>query len=217
MVQLQILVKNLEKNNSYISIDEIRLNKNSIRRDKLSKRSALNDDEVNFKSHLICNSLLNLPEYKTANIILSYCSYNKEVDTKLIFEDALLSGKKIAYPKSDFINNKPHMTFYYIDSLDQLCDGYKGIKEPDIIHNNLDIFDGKADICIVPGVSFDKKCHRIGYGKAFYDSFLCNCPAKINIGIGYDIQILDEFAVEENDISLDMIITESSLYREGLI
>jgi 5-formyltetrahydrofolate cyclo-ligase len=32
--------------------------------------------------------------------------------------------------------------------------------------------DGPIDIIIMPGLGFDNKCHRLGRGKGYYDSYI---------------------------------------------
>ena len=46
----------------------------------------------------------------------------------------------------------------------------------------------KLDLALVPGIVFDKKGNRIGYGKGFYDRLLkhIECPT---IGVGYKEQL----------------------------
>ena len=61
-------------------------------------------------------------------------------------------------------------------------------------------------------MAFDRKCHRIGYGKAFYDRYLRLHKPEKAIALAYDIQIVDEFMTEKTDCLVDQIITESEIY-----
>jgi len=65
---------------------------------------------------------------------------------------------------------------------------------------------------IMPGVAFDKKKHRIGYGKGFYDKFLSEHEIEHKIALAFDFQILDSIPFDEYDIMPDMIITEKNIY-----
>ena len=186
--------------------------KSLIRKKVLALRSALSPAECVEKSKKICKKFLSGDDYKNASTILLYKAYNNEVDTDLIFETALRDDKKVAYPLSKTENGEPDLIFYLITDASQLKSGYKGILEPDT-SLGIKTFEGSADICITPGVAFDRKCHRIGYGKAFYDRyFRLNKPEKA-IALAYDIQIVDEFETDNTDCSVDEIITESKTYH----
>ncbi len=189
----------------------IRTKKALVRKDKLQKRRELGSRECGRRSGIICERFLASREYAEAESILLYKAYNDEVDTDIIFDRAVRDGKKVAYPLSRIIDGEPDLTFYTVRSLDQLVPGYKGILEPD--ETGVDtLFDETADICIVPGVAFDRKCNRIGYGKAFYDRYIRRNSPRTVIGLAYDVQITDEFETEESDRAMDMVITDSGVY-----
>lgn len=74
--------------------------------------------------------------------------------------------------------------------------------------------DETYDVIIVPLLAFDERLHRIGYGGGWYDRFLSKQPLAMLIGLGYDFQKVHELPIEEHDIALDMIITESGILRK---
>ena len=74
------------------------------------------------------------------------------------------------------------------------------------MYNKDNIYKGKIDLIIVPGVGFDQNNNRLGYGKGFYDHFLKN-KNIFKIGICFKEQLLDEIPVNEYDIKMDLIIT----------
>ncbi len=185
--------------------------KASLRRKMLAERSAFSSDECMRLSKIICESFIETKEYRDAKTILLYKAYNNEVDTDLIFERAMADGKSVAYPVSTVFAGVPEMTFYEVDDLSKLIEGYKGIKEPDA-NGRAKPFTKKADICVAPGVVFDRLCHRIGYGKGFYDRYIKqSTPGKV-IALAYEIQMADDFDTEENDRTVDMVITDSNIY-----
>ena len=72
------------------------------------------------------------------------------------------------------------------------------------------------DIVIVPGVAFDKKYNRMGYGKGYYDRFLKDMTA-LKIGVCHSFQLVDEIPSEPHDIKMDMIVTEREIWsRENI-
>ena len=195
------------------STGKIRTKKAMLRKEKLAMRRELSELESINLSKKICLNFLDSEEYKKASTILLYKAYNNEVDTEMIFEQALNDGKTVAYPVSEIGDGEPDLCFYPITKRDQFREGFKGILEPDT-DKITDVFKGPADICITPGVVFDRKCHRIGYGKAFYDRYIrLNRPRTV-IGLAYDIQITDDFEPEGSDREVDMVITESGAFRK---
>ena len=183
-----------------------------IRKRMLAIRSALTSEECKTKSKIICERFLESKEYALAHVILLYKAYNNEVGTDMIFKKAVEDGKTVAYPVSQMINGEPEMTFYVTDDLSCLIPGYKGIPEPDTA-KSVPVPQGAADICIAPGVAFDSKCHRIGYGKAFYDRYIRLHDIGCVIALAYDVQITDDFETGEHERALDMVITDNTIYR----
>ena len=61
---------------------------------------------------------------------------------------------------------------------------------------------------IMPGVAFDRKNHRVGYGGGFYDRFLEKHPLIRTVAVAFDFQILDQVPTEPTDIFPQIIITE---------
>lgn len=189
----------------------IRTKKALIRKEKLSQRHDLSADECKKKSALICESFLGSSDYENADTILLYKAYNNEVDTDMIFYRAIKDKKTVAYPLSRIVDGEPDLTFFVINDQAQLKEGYKGIPEPSDAPG-AKIFEGRADICIAPGVAFDRKCHRIGYGKAFYDRYIRINDPRMVIGFAYEIQMADDFDPEGSDMAVNKVITDRAVY-----
>ena len=67
----------------------------------------------------------------------------------------------------------------------------------------------EIELVVVPAVAYDRKGHRLGRGKGFYDRFLQHTKAT-KIGIGYEFQLLDELPSEPHDVAMDMIVTQNT-------
>ena len=80
-----------------------------------------------------------------------------------------------------------------------------GIFEPDGTAVDPEILD----CVLVPGVAFDGRGFRLGYGKGFYDRFLPQLrPGVPMIGIGYDFQMTPSVFPQPQDVQMSGIITE---------
>ena len=66
---------------------------------------------------------------------------------------------------------------------------------------------------LVPGVAFDRKGHRLGYGKGFYDRALANFRG-LKVGVGFSMQVTSETLPNEaSDVSMDIIVTDRDIIR----
>ena len=73
------------------------------------------------------------------------------------------------------------------------------------------IIDEMPDFTLLPGLAFSPLGFRIGYGGGYYDRFLVQNPHLKKIGLAYACQEVDAVPTEENDIPLDMVITENGI------
>lgn len=66
------------------------------------------------------------------------------------------------------------------------------------------------DVVIVPGLAFTPHGDRLGQGGGWYDRFLAGVrPGCRTIGVGFGEQIVDTLPVEDHDVTLDHVVTES--------
>lgn len=117
----------------------------------------------------IARQLFGLPEYQKAAVVFVYISKPIEVDTISIVKRALADGKAVAAPRC--VPGTFEMEFYYITRLDDLEPGTFGVLEPNTKTCRM-VTDFSHGFCIVPGLCFDGKGYRLGYGKGYYDRFL---------------------------------------------
>jgi len=181
--------------------------KKDIRKRVLTMRNEINKKDWEEKSHLIYEKVVTHPFFLSADSIYCYIDYRNEVGTRAIIEHAWNKQKKVAVPKVE----GDEMSFYYIDSFLDLCEGFKGILEPK--QNHLATPTGK-ELVIMPGAAFDRKCGRIGYGKGYYDKYLSKHPHCKRIALGFDLQIVDDIPTEPYDICPECVITEEHIYEQ---
>jgi 5-formyltetrahydrofolate cyclo-ligase len=71
------------------------------------------------------------------------------------------------------------------------------------------------DLAIVPGLAFDSKNNRLGYGKGYYDKLLAKMKTY-KIGVCFDFQILDNIPHTKHDVKMDTVLTNQRLPRYPL-
>lgn len=184
--------------------------KHAIRRTLLHLRK--NEHRPRFarsKDERIGTRVARLPEFKAAKTLLLYAPIHGEVDTHGIFERARQHGKQVAFPRV----NGELLEAVLVKDWAELQRGNFGVLEP-AARKRLTI--AKIDVVFVPGIAFDLKGHRLGYGKGFYDRFLARLkPGAEKIGLAYEFQVVDSLPVETHDVDLDAVVTEKRVLRFG--
>lgn len=97
------------------------------------------------------------------------------------------------------------MFFYAIENFGQLENVYMNLREPIVEETQLVVAE-QIDIMIVPGVVFDKKGFRIGFGGGYYDRYLERYNG-VTISLAFDTQIVNSVPIEPHDLPVDIIIT----------
>ena len=144
-----------------------------------------------------------------AKKVMFYVSFNNEVVTHTMIKKALKMKKEIYVPITNF--KRKHLSINRIRVFPGSLERSKfGMLEPRKEHREL--YNGKLDIIVVPGVGFDRAGNRIGYGGGFYDRLLKRMKA-IKIGLAFDFQVFDRLPIEKNDEKLDMVITDKRAFK----
>ncbi|MFN3551014.1 MAG: 5-formyltetrahydrofolate cyclo-ligase [Endomicrobiia bacterium] len=180
------------------------LNQKQILRKKiLQQRLSLSNNEVKRRSEKVIKNLLSLKEFQISKNIMMYYPFKNEVDVLILIE--LCKEKNFYFPAVNFEKKEIEIKKYN----EKFIKNKFGIYEPlaEVIVNKEII-----DFIIVPGILFDLKCHRLGYGGGYYDRFL-KFFTKTSCGLGYDFQIVDSLPVEENDVKLNYVVLENKIIK----
>lgn len=174
-------------------------------RDRIKKlRLNLIKEQVLKESEFIYKQIIDSKILERAEVIMSYMSFQNEIDTEKINEYIISCGKKLLLPK--MLDREIIKAIEYTGEFK--IDNSFGIKEP-----VGEIYNGDIDLIIVPGVVFDREGNRIGYGRGYYDRFLKLYPRVRKISLAYEFQILDRLEVEEHDEKIDVIVTKNNIRR----
>lgn len=150
--------------------------------------------------------LLSTPEYAAANVLALYSPVRDEVPTDAIFHAARAAGKRVAYPRV-----AAGLEFVEVFDLDGMRPGRFGIREP-VGASPLPL--AAIDLMVLPGVAYDLEGFRLGYGKGYYDRFLHGHAVKPRrAGLCYELQLTASLPVENHDIAMHLLITESRVLR----
>ena len=190
----------------------VKLNKQSLRKQLLIKRSELSPEFVLENSKKIAENLLNLDIYQSSNNIMLYIATQDEVQTQKIIESAQRDKKRIFIPLIIRRDNAL-LPSLVIDFKKELIPGILGIYQPR--KEFYRIYPPTVlDLIIVPGVAFTIQGHRLGRGGGYYDRFLSQLESKtLSIALSFEMQILNKIPIDIQDIPVDYIITEERVIR----
>ncbi|MFD2925972.1 5-formyltetrahydrofolate cyclo-ligase [Halobacillus naozhouensis] len=152
------------------------------------------------------NQLFQSALWKSAEVVAVTISLTHEWSTHPIIEAAWDQGKKIVVPKCD--PELKILTFYDLQSYEQLEVVYYGLQEPSPAKSQA-IEKKEIDLLIVPGLIFDRKGYRIGFGGGFYDRFLADFNG-VTVSLVSEKQVTEELPSEGFDIPVQHIITEEN-------
>ena len=176
-------------------------------------------DEISSDEHLLLSQHITTQlkallesDFKRANIFLCFYPFKNEVGLLDFYQSLLDDNKKLYFPVCN--DSTYELRFYRVYDLDK--DFHKGFY--DIMEPNDDlpcISEFNDVIAITPGLIFDEKCNRCGYGAGYYDRFFAKQKSIIKIGVCFEQQIVNELDINDWDIPLDYIVTNKRLIKRG--
>ncbi len=189
------------------------MTKADIRAKFLQRRAEISNDDRSLFDQLIFERAHKTSAFQLANVVHVYRSVRHEVETTPFMEYAWGTGKQVYVP---FVPPGTGVLHHCrVTWQTQWREGAFGISEPvpqsadDVITNPS--FFGVDTAVVVPVVAFNNDCHRLGYGKGYYDKFLSQCTA-FRIGLAYECQREPLLLPESHDVFLHRVATEERWY-----
>ncbi len=186
----------------------VQAQKRRIRRSMLAVRRGVSAAERLARSRRVWERVVTLSCYQRARMVLAYMAFDGEVLTDGLIRQATALGKQIVLPMVQA--DRLTMALYGIDDLERdMVPGYQGILEPHP-HRTRVVAPESLDLVLVPGIAFDLRGGRLGYGAGFYDRLLGQLPRNIStVGLAFDFQIMPRLPLQPHDIMLEAIVTDS--------
>ncbi len=189
------------------------ISKKELRKEILARRDALSEKERKEKSARISKQVIGQMAFQNATKVLLFSSFKSEVDTEDVFREAKRLNKDIYYPR---ILDK-EMEFYFVNETTEFEISSFGVKEPKADERKRFVASVEDKIFVLmPGVVFDEKRNRIGYGGGYYDKYLQRLEEKLpsknicKVAVAFECQMVENGSIESeiHDIKPDYIITE---------
>lgn len=179
------------------------MNKSEIRKNILNKLKNLSEDYVKQSEEIIYKKLFLDDDFKNAKCVALTIPFGTEINTYPIIENLLKNKKIVCSPVC--IKETREMIFYKFDKVEDLVEGYYGIKTPMEIKENI-IKKENIDLILVPGVGFDKNNYRIGFGGGYYDRYLKDFKGN-TISLALKEQKIEKVPTDQYDLPVQKVIT----------
>jgi 5-formyltetrahydrofolate cyclo-ligase len=184
--------------------------KRALRDRILAARDALPASTRAEESVEIARRIADLASFRSAGCVVLTLPFRSEWNTRTLLDDALARGATVALPR---VNEATRMIELHRvrDALADIATGYRGIPEP--LPSLPRVQPAEADWILVPGVAFDMRGRRLGYGGGYYDRLLPLLPPRASrIAGAFDLQLVDSgIPAAPHDVAVNAIATPTRL------
>ena len=190
--------------------------KSDFRKTLKERRAALDPELRRIMDNNIREAVLKSDEWKRARFVFTYLSTGDEVGTRMLIKAGLEARKLVAIPR---VTGPRQMEWYALASMEELTT--PGVLEK----SSFGIDEPRADekrrvpdealtgtgmpgmtLALVPGLAFDARGYRIGYGGGYYDTFL-ETFTGVSFGLCRRAFYLSELPfVEEHDLPVTRVV-----------
>ena len=188
------------------------MTKEELRKVYIQKRSSLSDSEYATLNNTLCDVFFKNTDLSGIKIVHCFLPIEgrKEPDTRPIIKQIVdrYPEIRLAIPRVNEATNSLENILF--DSTTVLKNSTWGIPEPE---EGTVIAPDKIGMVLVPMLIFDRRGHRVGYGKGFYDKFLAttssNCK-RVGISLFDPVDVIEN--ITRFDERLDQCITPKGAY-----
>jgi 5-formyltetrahydrofolate cyclo-ligase len=175
-------------------------------RDRMKQvRRALGDENRAARSVIIERNVTALPEWQTARTVALFVPMRTEIDVGLLERNARTTNKRVVAPR--MVQDERGMEL----ELREWAHGVEPVESGKLVREppaDAPLVDpAEVDLVIVPGLVFDERGARIGYGAGLYDRLLPKCTRAVWIAVAHDFQLLAEIPEGPGDQRVDAIVT----------
>lgn len=181
--------------------------KAKVREDMLAQRYKLSPAQAREKSSRITKKVISCGVLSGVSNVALYTSSKGEAQTKALIDYLVETRASVYLPK--FLEEQKIYVMVKFAGWDNLEKGPFGILQP---KGDGIVAVKSIDLVFLPGVAFDKKGNRLGWGKGVYDRLFEASNATL-VGLAYEFQVVDELPRENHDLTMDFVVTDGKVYR----
>ncbi len=191
--------------------------KPSLRERILGRRNAMDLKTRATLSRAIVRDIVETSAYRRSDAVMAYMSFRSELQTDEFVRRVLDGGRVLLLPRVN--RRKGLLEVYRVrDPVRDLRVGTWGIREPRPDRCER-VEPHVVDFVLVPGLAFDRRAGRLGYGGGFYDKLFADglSPRSWLATGAFESQMVEEVPVNEHDVRMDVVVTENGRYPSGLL
>lgn len=144
-------------------------------------------------------------------MILGYAAFGSEVD----LDAYLVAASRTHEVHLPWVDGDELAVARVRDWETDLHPGWRGVREPRPGRRR-SVPPEQLDALVVPGVAFDRRGHRLGYGGGHFDRLLARVrPGTVVVGVAFGVQVVDAVPREAHDVPVDVVVTEAGALRAG--
>lgn len=190
---------------------EIQQQKAEIRKAMLERRAEIPLRERQRAAGLATYTLFSdraLNFFSRFRMFASYISMDEEFPTEEIHYHVLANAPYLYVPR--YSETKEAYQWAMLSPGTMLEPGPFRIPQPP--RQATALSTGDVEVAFVPGLCFDVRGGRIGYGKGIYDRLLRQLrPTTLKVALAFNCQVQREaLPIEAHDVMMDYIVTEES-------
>jgi 5-formyltetrahydrofolate cyclo-ligase len=177
-------------------------------RDRMRRvRAAIPEAEREDLAARLEDHLLALPEMREARTVMLFASFGSEISTERIVHRLDAEGRTVLLPfvAGDELGAAPYRPG------DPTTPSAYGPLEPAA---RAPVDPEHIDVVLLPGLAFDRRGRRLGYGGAHYDRYMPRLRGSaLRVGIAFHQQVVDEVPADVRDEPVDVVVTDREVIR----
>jgi len=155
-----------------------------------------------------------------------FIAMRREVDFQPFWQPLRARGLSLCFPRMIRADGRTDLEFLAIpgqaDPHAHLVLSRFGVREPAPASAENGLSPCDPALILLPGLGFDPRGNRLGWGQGYYDHYLARRLARprqdpssrpLLIGVAYPFQILDRIPAGDQDIPVDYLLSPAGLVQ----
>lgn len=188
------------------------MTKAEIRAQMRRQRAVVDEAARRAASQAITGALLARAEFRRAQEVACFLSLSREIATDELLAACRAQDKRVCVPTWNAIAGT--YVLARLSPSQEVAAGPHGVMEPAA---GLAVDPQSVDLAVVPGLAFDARGGRLGYGKGYYDRILASCRVTCcKIGVAYAWQVIaGDLPLSNHDVRMDLLVTDAGVIACG--
>ena len=184
--------------------ERLQAQKQIYRKHSREARDGITAAERDCASQLIVERVRSHWVLSAPRAIFVYVSTGSEVATHALIDLLAADGHRVLVPR---ITSDQQMEAVDFPGWQAMVPGQLGVLSPP---NSIPP-SALVEVALIPGLAFTPDGDRLGYGRGYYDRWLCAHDRVIALALAFERQLVLELPVGPNDVPIANIITERRL------